>query len=288
MVAKKYGAVVSSAPPSALTVDDLDDLVADLEHQEGRRRLPPTGGLQVVGARKTTSRKTVKGALDGDDLDRIVDEINQHARRSIQQSGAADQLGFGVINAERKFDLRAPKTALEGTTVECTLYVYTQSGEKSRIPTKHLSARVSGAPLELVDQKDGTYTIKFKAAHPGQLTLELDSYGKQQFAWPIEIIAAPSAPHCTAAAVEPLVVGRPCTVLITARDKTGTQLKVGGAQFNLGFAGAGQLSEVGLLDRLDGTYALQFVPDTAGQYAIFISLDNVEIATHPVEFTVKA
>lgn len=72
-----------------------------------------------------------------------------------------------------------------------------------------------------------------------------------------------------------------------ARDAAGKQLKVGGAKFNLGFNGAGQLSQVGLLDRMDGTYTLSFVPDTAGQYAIFISLDGHDIKTHPLVFTVK-
>src|SRR5690606_30052277 len=73
VVAKKYAAPVTPVMPGSVTVDDLDDLVADLERQE-RRRIPPSGGLQVVGARKTTTRRQVKGALDGDDLERIVAE----------------------------------------------------------------------------------------------------------------------------------------------------------------------------------------------------------------------
>lgn len=52
----------------------------------------------------------MKGALDGDDLDRILDEISASAKKKV--AGKSDELGFGVINAERKFDLRAPKVRL--------------------------------------------------------------------------------------------------------------------------------------------------------------------------------
>jgi len=169
-VAKKYAAPVAAAPPDSLTAEDLDSLVEELESQ-GRRRVPPTGGLQVLGARKTTARKQVKGALDGDDLERIIDEINGHARRALQQQQATEKLGFGVINAERKFDLRCPKFAIVGASIEATLFVYTQSGERSRIPAKHLKVSVGGVlggqEVTLIDQKDGTYTMRFKAPKEG-------------------------------------------------------------------------------------------------------------------------
>jgi len=288
-VMKKYAAPVISVP-SAVSAEDLDDLVADLERQD-RRRLPAAGGLRVVGARKTTSRKQVKGALDGDDLDRIVDEINAHARRHIQANQATEKLGFGVINAERKFDLRAPKTATVAAVVECTIFVYTQSGERSRIPAKHFSVRCNGEAAtglrtELTDNKDGSYTIRFKPEREGKLYLEIDAYNERQFNWQIDISPGPEAKQCTAEAKTPFRVDQQCTVIITARDRTGEQLKVGGAQFNLSFAGAGQLGQVGLTDCMNGTYSLQFFPDKVGQYAIFISLDGVDIKTHPLVFNV--
>jgi len=290
-VMKKYAAPVISAP-SAVSAEDLDDLVADLERQD-RRRLPAAGGLQVVGARKKTSRKQVKGALAGDDLDRIVDEINDHARRHLKANQATEKLGFGVINAERKFDLRAPKTATVSAVVECTIFVYTQSGERSRIPAKHFSVRCNGEAAtglrtELTDNKDGSYTIRFKPEREGKLYLEIDAYNERQFNWQIDISPGPEAKQCTAETQLPFRVNQQCTVIITARDRQGEQLKVGGAQFNLSFAGAGQLGQVGLNDLMNGTYSLQFVPDKVGQYAIFISLDSVDIKTHPLVFNVSA
>jgi hypothetical protein len=60
---------------------------------------------------------------------------------------------------------------------------------------------------------------------------------------------------------------------------------LGGAQFGIGFNGVGQLNEVGLGDNLDGTYSLEMVPNLPGEYAIFISLADVDIKDSPVVFT---
>jgi len=291
-VKKKYESSSSddedaNSPP--MNVDELDDLIADIEGQaNGRLRAPRTAGLKNYGARKTTNRKQVKGALDGDDLDRILEEISDSAKAKV--SGQTEKLGFGVINAERKFDLRAPKAAACGTMVECTLFVYTQTGEKTRVPQKHIEVKLVGQPglkHELIDGKDGSWTIRFRPEREGKVIMNIDGYNKRQFEWPIEISEPVSAKECTAIANEPLKVGAQCSATITARDPKGRQLKIGGAKFDLAFSGAGQLSQVGLFDRMDGTYTLAFVPDTAGQYAIFITLETLEIKTHPLTFTVS-
>lgn len=39
-----------------LTLDDLDDLMAEVENQETRRRAPMTNEVKLTGARKTTTR----------------------------------------------------------------------------------------------------------------------------------------------------------------------------------------------------------------------------------------
>jgi hypothetical protein len=275
-----------NAPP--FDPNELDDLIADIESQaSGRLRGPRTAGLKNYGARKTTNRKQVKGALDGDDLDRIFEEISSSAKSKV--TGDSDKLGFGVINAERKFDLRAPKAAAVGANVECTLFVYTHTGEKTRIPSKHLDIKIQGQPglkHTLDDKKDGTWSIRFKPEHEGRVTLFIDGYGKRQFEWPIDIFTEVDAKQCTAIANDPIRVNQQGTSTITARDTKGKQLRIGGASFNLAFAGAGQLSQVGLADGMDGTYTLAFVADTVGEYAIFITLDDVPIKTHPLTIKV--
>jgi hypothetical protein len=173
--------------------------------------------------------------------------------------------------------------------VECTLFVYTQTGEKTRVPSKHIDVKLVGQPglkHDLIDLKDGSWSIRFRPEREGRVIMNIDGYGKRQFEWAIEISEPVAAKECTAAPNEPLKVGAQCTATITARDPKGRQLKIGGAKFDLAFSGAGQLSQVGLFDRMDGTYTLAFVPDTAGQYAIFITLEGLEIKTHPLTFTV--
>jgi len=275
----------SNQPP--LNPDDLDDLIADIESQAGGLRAPRTAGLRVYGARKTTNRKQVKGALDGDDLDRIFDEISNSAKQKV--SGDVDKLGFGVIDAERKFDLRAPKASAVFNTVECTLMVYTHTGEKTRIPAKHIEVKLIGQPglkHVLEDKKDGTWSIRFKPESEGRVTLVIDGYGKRQFEWPIDIFTEVDPTQTTASTEEPLKVNTQCSATVIARDSRGKQLRIGGASFNLAFAGAGQLSQVGLADQMDGTYKLVFTPDTVGEYAIFITLDDKPIKTHPLQFKV--
>jgi len=276
----------ANAPP--VNLDELEDLIADIESQaSGRLRAPRTAGLKAYGARKTTTRKQVKGALHGDDLDRILEEISDSAK--IKVAGNTETLGFGVINAERKFDLRAPKASACNSMIECTLFVYTQTGEKTRVPSKHIDVKLIGQPgltHELIDQKDGSWTIRFRPQREGRVILNIDGYGKRQFEWPIEISEPVAAKECTAVPNDPLHVNQQGSATITARDPKGRQLKIGGAKFDLAFSGAGQLSQVGLFDRMDGTYTLAFVPDTPGQYAIFITLEGVEIKTHPLLFTV--
>jgi hypothetical protein len=284
-VKKKYESSSSgddtNAPP--VNLDELEDLIADIESQaSGRLRAPRTAGLRTYGARKTTTRKQVKGALDGDDLDRILEEISDSARKKV--AGNTETLGFGVINAERKFDLRAPKAAPCNAMVECTLFVYTQTGEKTRVPQKHIEVKLVGMPglkHELIDQKDGSWTLRFRPDREGRVVLQIDGYGKRQFDWPIDISEPVAAKECTVLPNEPIKANTQCTATITARDSRARQLRIGGAKFDLAFSGAGQLSQVGLFDRMDGTYTLAFVPDTAGQYAIFITLEGVEIKTHP-------
>jgi len=289
-VKKKYDSSsedeAANAPP--INVDELEDLIADIEAQaEGRLRAPRTAGLKQLGARKTTARKQVQGALDGDDLDRILDEISHSAKTKV--AGNSDKLGFGVIDAERKFDLRAPKASACGSMVECTLFVYSQTGEKTRVPAKHIEVKLIGQPglkHELIDQKDGSWSIRFRPEAEGRIIIQIDGYGKRQFDWAIDISEPVEAKECTAVATDLLKVNQQCNVTITARDPKGRQLKIGGAKFDLAFTGAGQLSQVGLFDRMDGTYTLSFVPDSVGEYAIFVTLDGKPIKNHPLTFKV--
>lgn len=82
------------------SIDDLDDLMAEVESQETRRRAPLTTEIKEHGgARKTTTRKSANGALDDHDLDAVLDTIIHAASRKLAEK--KQEIGWGVINAVR-------------------------------------------------------------------------------------------------------------------------------------------------------------------------------------------
>lgn len=81
----------------SFTLEDLDSLMAEVESSEtSRRRQPALVDAKKIGARKTTTRKTVQGALSGQDLDSILDTIMGAASKKLDQHKSA--LGWGVVS----------------------------------------------------------------------------------------------------------------------------------------------------------------------------------------------
>jgi len=273
------------APASGgFTLDDLDSIMNDIQNQSTRRRLPTTYDVAKTVARKT-ARKTVTGALDGSDLDSVLESIMGVAVQSVQQD--TKELGWGLIDTTRTFDLRAPEFTLIGEVCETTIIVKTSKGEKVRIPMDQMSVSLVGMPIRhtLSDNQDGTYTVTFIPTSLGKVQLNVDGFGKRQFEWVITISSLPDASQCEATVVGQPRVNQKCQIMIVAKDAAGSEFKIGGANFSIGFNGVGKLNEVGLSDNLDGTYSLFMVPDTVGEYAIFISLAEVDIRSSPVLFT---
>jgi len=277
-------------------VDDLDAMILEIEGKKGvRRRKPTTNDGHDVGARKNPAsrRKDVVTALDGDDLDRILDEIQNRSKEKAR--AGMDKLGWGVVNAERKIDLIAPRYILRNQDIKATIVVTSNQGEPAPLPREQLKVTLSGSkvPLAVADSRgDGTlWSIQFlpNDVPPDQTNIFLivTTYGQEQFNWKIELCGNPMASKCSAVAQEVYKVNQRAEVTLIARDGNNQQLKVGGAKFSLSFAGSGQLNDVNLVDRMDGSYTLTFVPSTVGQYGLFVSLDGEDIADSPINFTVN-
>eukprot|EP01127_Copromyxa_protea_P005473 TRINITY_DN15401_c0_g1_i1.p1 TRINITY_DN15401_c0_g1~~TRINITY_DN15401_c0_g1_i1.p1 ORF type:complete len:315 (+),score=56.51 TRINITY_DN15401_c0_g1_i1:29-973(+) len=270
---------------SAFTLDDLDSLMSDIQSQSTRRRLPGTYEMPKMAARKTTARKTATGALDGSDLDSVLDSIMGVASSSITQDKS--QLGWGLVDTKRDFDLRAPEFTLVNQPCESTIIVKLMSGERTRVPIENLKVELVGMniPWDFRDNEDGTYTILFTPTQLGKVQLNIDCFGVRHWEWVITVSSSPDPAHCEARVVGQPRVNQKCEVLITARDSSGGQFQIGGAQFGIGFNGVGELNEVGLADNLNGTYSLFMTPNVPGEYAIFVSLGDVDIKDSPVIFT---
>eukprot|EP01125_Pyxidicula_operculata_P009356 TRINITY_DN3081_c0_g1_i1.p1 TRINITY_DN3081_c0_g1~~TRINITY_DN3081_c0_g1_i1.p1 ORF type:complete len:347 (-),score=95.41 TRINITY_DN3081_c0_g1_i1:263-1231(-) len=272
-----------------IDISDLDAMIADIESQGKRRQRPRVKDLKAVEPRKISSRKKVVNVFEGSDLESVLDEITQFSRQKAAQD--MGKIGWGVVNTERKFDLLAPKYVLVGSRVHSTIVVTNPAGERTKIDPKFFKIETTGdvtpaSPIVLKDNKDGTYVVEFDVDTVGNLILIVDIFGQRQFEWNITICGVPDPNQCIAEVKSPYRANERCEIIIVAKDTEGQSLKVGGAKFSLGFNGAGQLNDVGLLDLMNGTYSLTFVPSKPGRYAIFISLDGVDISTCPVTFTV--
>jgi hypothetical protein len=98
MGVKPQGQDSSEDDKRTYTMDDLDDLMAEVESQETRRRAPLTKEIKgQTEVRKTTTRKSATGALDDNDLDSVLDIIINSANRKITEK--KNEIGWGVINA---------------------------------------------------------------------------------------------------------------------------------------------------------------------------------------------
>jgi len=220
-------------------------------------------------------------------LDKLLEDIQSVSKQKAK--AGMKQLGYGVISAERKFDLVAPKFVLVGQEVKATLIVTTTGGERVAMPRDQLDVRLEGTDVDFTveDNEDGTWIIKFTPEeHLDSVRLLIATYGQEQYDWEIQLCGVPVPSQCEAVTEKQYKVNQRGEMNLIARDSKGRQLRVGGAKFALSFAGAGQLNDVGLLDKMDGSYNLTFVPNNVGQYALFIVLDGVEISGSPVNFTV--
>jgi len=271
---------------SGFTLDDLESLMAEVESTEARRREPALVDAKKLGARKTTARKAVQGALTGADLDQILDNIMGAALRKTDTT--KHELGWGVVNAHRNFFLAGPNATPVGEVCECTVIVTLDNGERTRIPVEQMKLEfvgMDGIKYSFDDNKDGSYTIKLIPPALGKFTLYLDAYGKRQYEWAIESCSKPDPQTCQARMVTPKpTANQEVIVEITACDSTGNRFKVGGANFQLGFAGVGQLMNIALEDQLDGTYKFRATPSLKGEYLIYISLGEVDLKCSPVQF----
>jgi len=245
---------------------------------------------------KFRQKERARGALDGDDLDRILEEIQNVTKSRADKAIGSLVHGWGVLQTERKYDLLAPQAAIVHNPVIATLIVTSSTGGRTRVPLQSIGIKLvpltRGAPPithTLTDNKDGSYAIEFEGSIQDVVyQLQIDIYNQRQFDWDVKICGPPEPRQCIAEAdPKGYRVNQKGDVILFSRDKNGHELKVGGSKVGLSFNGSGQLTNVGLVDRMDGTYVLSFIPNAPGRYSVWLTLNGVDIKTCPLEFSVK-
>jgi len=202
-----------------------------------------------------------------------------------------NEIGWGVINAQRKFDLRAPEATEVSKPCICTIIVTTSTGERQRVELHkivvNLTQNGKAFPFKFIDKCDGTYEVVFTPTELGKMQLNIDTYGTRTFEFPIAVSGVADPSKCEAFVVtQQCKANAPVQIKVIAKDAQGERFKVGGTNFAIGFAGDGELYNVDLSDQGDGSYNVFVTPNKPGNYVVYLSIGEVDIAASPVGFQV--
>jgi len=133
---------------------------------------------------------------------------------------------------------------------------------------------------EVLDNKDGTYTVNYRPTEPGDLTVAINYEGKSVGKSPYHVhvdthaeAADASKSEAYGPGIEGIVAGEPATFTIQARNKKGDKVKHGGDAFDVEVIGPDDVPlDVKIKDNKDGTYAVSYQPLAPGNHKIDVVL----------------
>jgi len=169
--------------------------------------------------------------------------------------------------------------------------VTTSTGERQRVEPSKINVQVVQNDKivlkhTLTDKCNGSYEIEFTPTELGKCQLNIDTYGKRTFEFPIVIGGTVDPKLCEAYVKSETKANEPVLIVVVAKDSNGDKFRVGGTLFSIGFAGDGDLYNVDLQDKMDGTYHISVTPNKPGNYCVFISVGEKDIGSSPVGFKV--
>jgi len=133
---------------------------------------------------------------------------------------------------------------------------------------------------EVVDNKDGTYTVNYRPADVGNHTITVQHEGKNVADSPYHVkidtsSAGPDPSKCEAygPGLEGAVGGEPATFTIQARNKDGQKVTKGGDAFDVEVLGPDDTPiDVRIVDNKDGTYNVTYNPEQPGRHKVDVIL----------------
>jgi len=178
-----------------------------------------------------------------------------------------------------------------------TFVVHTKDQEGNDFPTggakiiAHLHDKSGSIPVNVVDNKDGTYTCSYSPKTAGKTTLDVSIATEAFGTAPIK--DAPFSVTILPGLADPLnfgweglqldangrrvvVAGTPDVFTVTAKDGFGNQLQSGGLNVQ-GHVKGPHSVPVLVNDQADGTYQLSYTPTHVGDYNLSVSVDNTKI-----------
>jgi len=137
---------------------------------------------------------------------------------------------------------------------------------------------------EVLDNKDGTYTVNYKPIDKGNHTIVINHEGKAVAKSPYRVHAEPNPEdpdlsNSTAfgPGLQEAAVGEPANFTIQARNKAGKNIPHGGHPFDVEVLGPDDTPvDVKIIDNKDGTYSVSYHPTDEGKHRVEVVLRNSE------------
>jgi len=157
----------------------------------------------------------------------------------------------------------------------------------------------SGAiPVDVVDNRDGTYSCTYVPRTAAKTKLEVavktEMYGTENIhGAPFTIDVNPGSASATfteasGPGTKGAVAGETAPITVTTKDEFGNLLLDGGAPISATLTNLEDQStlSVDVLDNNDGTYNLSYIPQTAGNYQLDVKLGEESIKDTPLVVSV--
>jgi hypothetical protein len=163
----------------------------------------------------------------------------------------------------------------------------------------HAKPKMAGEKVvpasEIVDHKNGKYTVKFRPLRPGDYTIHADVNGKPLHGTPVPVkIKATQltgkdayGPRCFATPVwqGTPVQGSELQAVLETLSKDGSAIGAGGANVEARVESKGSsLSAVPtkVVDEKNGKYTIKFVPSMPGSYQVVVAVNGKKLGEGPL------
>jgi adhesin/invasin len=152
---------------------------------------------------------------------------------------------------------------------------------------------VTGANLAtpaVTDNGDGTYSASYTPTIPGMdgVTITLDGTGIVGSPFTVNVSVGVADPSQSTAVVPAAVTaGTVVTIPVTTRDASGNEVQTGGQTVVIAVTGANTATPT-VFDLGNGRYSASYIPTTAGEDNVSITMNGTPIKDSPFTTTVNA
>jgi len=258
----------------------------------------PVGGETIdVQIKAPLNSSPVKAEVvdNGDGTYKVTYNPKAHGKHLINVNvrGKPIQNSPFSVNAER-LGIDAVKTDAYGPGLEgghaknathFTILAKNKKGDPVGVGGDRFDIKITGPydsdiKTEVVDNKDGTYTVNYRPLDKGNHTIVVNYEGKPVAKSPyhVNIDVSPndadaSGSNAFGPGLQEAIVGEPANFTIQARNKKGDKIPHGGHPFDVEVLGPNdEPVEVKIIDNKDGTYAVSYNPTEQGRHKVEVLL----------------